>query len=290
MGRCGAPDLHAGRQGLHRALLHRRHAARMSTACTDFEKYRVDRHAELAPDFFVPDFDPAAARRDARRPHALVHRPAAAVARARRAGQHGQPWAPRPGRRTLIKAPSSGRLKVREDDGTSTSRSPASASAAAIACPCGARSTRGSGSFTRGPFLLIDLETEGRRGRPRRCASPSFRLARRCVPILLEELVATRQGPQDRLRRCAGGARCLPEASDAPGPRGPRARWRSPCSTWRSTMRSRARPAVPLYQLLGGTAEPLPTYQQLRTRHRRAAGGGARSQARWWASTAASRT
>jgi citronellol/citronellal dehydrogenase len=25
---------------------------------TDFEKYRVDRHAELAPDFFVPDFIP----------------------------------------------------------------------------------------------------------------------------------------------------------------------------------------------------------------------------------------
>jgi citronellol/citronellal dehydrogenase len=24
----------------------------------DFEPYRVDRHAELAPDFFVPDFIP----------------------------------------------------------------------------------------------------------------------------------------------------------------------------------------------------------------------------------------
>ena len=106
----------------------------------DFEKYRVDRQPSWRPTSSCPDIYPAAARRDARRAHALSTVIAGSQAPRQigntrhRGAESGAPAVP-----TLH---ASGR-KYEEIDGTAPSRSPASASARR-ACPCGACSTPAS--------------------------------------------------------------------------------------------------------------------------------------------------
>ena len=69
-GRCGAPDPHAGCQDLHRALLHRRHAA-LRARCQGLRE--VPRRSELRSGarLLRAGFDAAAARRLARRAQAM---------------------------------------------------------------------------------------------------------------------------------------------------------------------------------------------------------------------------
>ncbi|HEU0159006.1 MAG TPA: enolase C-terminal domain-like protein [Hyphomicrobiaceae bacterium] len=114
------------------------------------------------------------------------------------------------------------------------------------------------GRFTHGPFLLIDLELKG--GGVGRVAGFTFiPLGQRIVPILLEELVASVKGRRIGLAE-------VPQVHDACQRRlshlGHEGLAQMAISMFDMALHDAlAREAsLPLYRLLGGSKQPLPTY------------------------------
>ena len=114
------------------------------------------------------------------------------------------------------------------------------------------------GRFTRGPFLLIDLELKGG-GVGRALCFTFIPIALKVVPILLDELVAGAKGRKIALADA-------PAVHDAGQKRlthmGHEGAAQMALSMFDMALHDAlAREAgVPLYRLLGGTAVPLPTY------------------------------
>ena len=114
------------------------------------------------------------------------------------------------------------------------------------------------GRFTRTPFLLIDLETKGG-GVGRALCFTFIPLAQKLLPALIEELVASAKG-----RRIAFAD--APAVHDAGEKRlthlGHEGLAKMALSMFDMALHDAlAREAgLPLYKLLGGKAEPLPTY------------------------------
>ena len=114
------------------------------------------------------------------------------------------------------------------------------------------------GKFTRVPFLLIDLETKGG-GVGRALCFTFIPLAQKLLPPLIEELVATVKGRKISFADA-------PAVHDAGEKRlthlGHEGLAKMALSMFDMALYDAlAREAgVPLYQLLGGKAEPLPTY------------------------------
>ena len=114
------------------------------------------------------------------------------------------------------------------------------------------------GRFTKGPFLLIDLELKGG-GAAHVLGFTFIPLGLKLLPLLLEELVASVKG-----RRI--GYADLPSVHDAGQKRlthlGHEGATQMALSMFDMALHDAvAREAgVPLYRMLGGTAEPLPTY------------------------------
>ena len=145
------------------------------------------------------------------------------------------------------------------------------------------------GHFTRFPMLLIDLELKG--GGVGACMGPTFvALGLKLVPVVLQELAASHQGPQDRL------SEDLPKVHDA-GQKllshlGHEGVTQMALSLFDMALYdAMAREAgVPLYKLLGGNggAASRPTTAAASASWRRRT---RRAKPRsWWPSTAASRT
>ena len=114
------------------------------------------------------------------------------------------------------------------------------------------------GRFTRGPFLLIDLETKGG-GVGRALCFTFIPLAQKLLPPLIEELVASVKGRKIALADA-------PAVHDAGEKRlthlGHEGLAKMALSMFDMALYDAlAREAgVPLYKLLGGEADPLPTY------------------------------
>lgn len=114
------------------------------------------------------------------------------------------------------------------------------------------------GRFTHGPFLLIDLETKGG-GAGRALCFTFIPLAQKIVPILLDELVAALKGRKISVEDAPG-------AHDAGQKRlshiGHEGLAQMALSMFDMALYDAlAREAgVPLYRLLGGRPDPLPTY------------------------------
>ena len=75
------------------------------------------------------------------------------------------------------------------------------------------------GRFTKGPFLLIDLELKGG-GMGRVLGFTFMPIGLKVVPILLEALVEAVKGRKITYADAPAGARLLPEGGHAYGPRG----------------------------------------------------------------------
>jgi mandelate racemase len=114
------------------------------------------------------------------------------------------------------------------------------------------------GKFSRAPFLLIDLETRGG-GAGRALCFTFIPLAQKLVPTLIEELVAAAKGRKIDLADAAvvhdAGEKRLTHL-------GHEGLAKMALSMFDIALHDAlAREAgVPLYKLLGGRAEPLPTY------------------------------
>jgi mandelate racemase len=114
------------------------------------------------------------------------------------------------------------------------------------------------GRFTKGPFLLIDLELKGG-GVGRTLGFTFMPVGLKVVPILLEELVAGVKGQQIEMADA-------PAVHDAGQKRlthmGHEGVAQMALSMFDMALHDAlARAAgLPLYKLLGGTAEPIPTY------------------------------
>ena len=116
------------------------------------------------------------------------------------------------------------------------------------------------GRFTKGPFLLIDLELKGGGVGRALVLHVHARSALKVVPILLEELVAAVKGPQDRLRRGAGQCTTLGQKRLTHiGPRGRRADGALHVRHG-PARRAGARGRRAALRAAGRQREPLPTY------------------------------
>jgi mandelate racemase len=114
------------------------------------------------------------------------------------------------------------------------------------------------GRFTKGPFLLIDLELKGG-GVGRALCFTFIPIGLKVVPILLEELVAGAKGRQITLEEAAAVHDAGQKGLTHMGHEGVA---QMALSMFDMALHDAlAREAgVPLWKLLGGAAEPIPTY------------------------------
>jgi mandelate racemase len=114
------------------------------------------------------------------------------------------------------------------------------------------------GLFTRGPFLLIDLETRGGVTGHALCFT-FIQLAQKLVPVLIEELVSSLKGRKIAYADAAAVHDACEKRLSHIGHEGLA---KMAISMFDMVLHDAlAREAgLPLYKLLGGTAAPLPTY------------------------------
>jgi mandelate racemase len=114
------------------------------------------------------------------------------------------------------------------------------------------------GRFTKGPFLLIDLELKGG-GAGRALCFTFIPLAQKLVPALLDELVATVKGRSFGYEEASAIHNLGEKRLTHIGHEGLAKMALSMFDMAVHDALARAA-GVPLYKLLGGKAEPLPTY------------------------------
>ena len=114
------------------------------------------------------------------------------------------------------------------------------------------------GRFSSGPFLLIDLDLKGG-GAGRALCFTFMALAQKLVPVLIEELVASLEGRKISFAEASAVHDACEKRLSHMGHEG---LTKMALSMFDMALHDAlAREAgVPLYRLLGGRAEPLPTY------------------------------